>query len=59
MNVWLPALKNSHLEQLDSKFFALLSTFFSILKIEHLIKRIGLSFCLHMCNQRMMVLLYL
>ena len=38
----LSALKNSHLEQLNSEFFALLSTRFSILKIDHLIKRIGI-----------------
>ena len=39
----LPALKNSHLEQLNSEFFALLSTRLSILKIDHLIMRIGIK----------------
>ncbi|WP_054017016.1 hypothetical protein [Pseudoalteromonas sp. R3] len=38
----LTALKISHLEQLNSKIFALLSTLFSRLKIEHLIKQIGI-----------------
>ncbi len=36
-------LKISHLEQLNSKVFALLSTLFSRLKIDHLIKQIGIS----------------
>ncbi|TMO79949.1 hypothetical protein CWC16_10130 [Pseudoalteromonas sp. S3776] len=39
----LSALKNSHLEQLNSEFFALLSTRFSILKIDHLLMRIGIK----------------
>ena len=43
LNVSLSALKNSHLEQLNSEFFALLSTRFSTLKIDHLIKRIGIT----------------
>ncbi|HDZ31336.1 MAG TPA: hypothetical protein ENH67_00375 [Pseudoalteromonas sp.] len=43
LNVSLPALKKSHLEQLNSEFFAWLSTRFSSLKIAHLIKRIGIS----------------
>ncbi len=34
----LTVLKISYLEQLNSKIFALLSTIFSRLKIEHLIK---------------------
>ncbi len=38
----LTALKIFHLEQLNSKIFALLSTIFSRLKIEHLIKQIGI-----------------
>ncbi|KPZ53833.1 hypothetical protein AN393_02608 [Pseudoalteromonas sp. P1-25] len=38
----LSALKNSHLEQLNSDFFALLSTRLSILKIDHLIMWIGI-----------------
>ncbi|TMP28670.1 hypothetical protein CWC00_20940 [Pseudoalteromonas rubra] len=41
-NRTLTALKISHLEQLNSKIFALLSTLFSRLKIEHLIKQIGI-----------------
>ncbi len=41
----LTALKISHLEQLNSKIFALLSTIFSRLKIEHLIKQIGINGC--------------
>jgi len=40
--VSLSALKNSHLEQLNSEFFALLSTRLSILKIDHIIMRIGI-----------------
>jgi hypothetical protein len=40
--VSLPALKNSQLEQLNSDFFAWLSTRFSALKIDHLIKQIGI-----------------
>ncbi|TMO21360.1 hypothetical protein CWC30_14715 [Pseudoalteromonas sp. S4741] len=42
LNVPLFALKNSHLEQLNSEFFALLLTRLSILKIDHLIMRIGI-----------------
>ena len=42
LNVSLSALKHSHLEQLNSEFFAYLSTRFSTLKIDHLIKRIGI-----------------
>ncbi|TMO10056.1 hypothetical protein CWB68_11340 [Pseudoalteromonas sp. S979] len=43
LNVSLSALKNSHLEQLNSEFFALLSSRLPILKIDHLIMRIGIS----------------
>ncbi|TMP85178.1 hypothetical protein CWB71_00860 [Pseudoalteromonas sp. S983] len=43
LNVSLSALKNSHLEQLSSEFFALLSSRLPILKIDHLIMRIGIS----------------
>ncbi|TMP04081.1 hypothetical protein CWC11_11830 [Pseudoalteromonas sp. S3178] len=43
LNVSLSALKNSHLEQLNSEFFALLSTRLSVLKIDHLIMRIGIN----------------
>ncbi|TMO76029.1 hypothetical protein CWC17_05025 [Pseudoalteromonas sp. S3785] len=42
LNVSLSALKNSYLEQLNSEFFALLSTRLSILKIGHLIMRIDI-----------------
>ncbi|RZM77059.1 hypothetical protein C3B51_16880 [Pseudoalteromonas rubra] len=42
-NMTLTALKISHLEQLNSKIFALLSTLFSRLKMEHLIKQIGIT----------------
>ncbi|TMP27579.1 hypothetical protein CWB99_14075 [Pseudoalteromonas rubra] len=46
-NMPLTVLKTSHLEQLNSEIFALLSTIFSRLKIEHLIKQIGITcFCL-------------
>ncbi len=38
----LTVLKISHLEQLNSKIFAWLSTLFSRLKVEHLIKQIGI-----------------
>ncbi|KPZ52735.1 hypothetical protein AN391_03560 [Pseudoalteromonas sp. P1-13-1a] len=37
----LSALKDSHLGQLNSESFALLSTRFSILKIDHLLMRIA------------------
>ncbi|PAY01130.1 hypothetical protein CKO50_11955 [Pseudoalteromonas sp. HM-SA03] len=43
VNLTLTALKISYLEQLNSKIFALLSTRFSRLKIEHLIKIIGIT----------------
>ncbi|TMO70340.1 hypothetical protein CWC17_18665 [Pseudoalteromonas sp. S3785] len=46
----LSALKNSHLEQLNSKFFALLSTRLSILKIDHFIMRIGITFSASACG---------
>ncbi|TMP12557.1 hypothetical protein CWC11_00250 [Pseudoalteromonas sp. S3178] len=47
LNVSLSALKNSHLEQLNSEFFALLSTRLSALKIDHLIMRIGITYLHH------------
>ncbi|RRS10455.1 hypothetical protein EAG18_02400 [Pseudoalteromonas sp. J010] len=43
VNLTLTALKISHLEQLNSKIFAWLSTRFSRLKIDHLIKQIGIT----------------
>ncbi|NLR14334.1 hypothetical protein F9Y84_06505 [Pseudoalteromonas peptidolytica] len=46
VNLTLTALKISYLEQLNSKIFASLSTRFSRLKIDHLIKQIGISFWL-------------
>ncbi|RZM73044.1 hypothetical protein C3B51_21315, partial [Pseudoalteromonas rubra] len=42
-NMTLTVLKISHLEQLNSKIFAWLSNIFSRLKIEHLIKQIGIN----------------
>ncbi|MBD0781806.1 hypothetical protein FX995_08750 [Pseudoalteromonas flavipulchra] len=42
-NLTLTTLKTSHLEQLNSKIFALLSTRFSRLKIAHLNKLIGIK----------------
>ncbi|PCI31199.1 hypothetical protein COB52_00120 [Candidatus Kaiserbacteria bacterium] len=45
LNLSLPALKISDLEQLNNEIFALLSTRFYCLKIDHLIKRIGISAC--------------
>ncbi|AXQ96383.1 hypothetical protein D0N37_00175 [Pseudoalteromonas piscicida] len=42
VNLTLTALKISYLEQLNSKIFALLSTRFSRLKIDHLIKIISI-----------------
>ncbi|XQF93537.1 hypothetical protein ACOBV9_06800 [Pseudoalteromonas espejiana] len=39
----LPALKNSHLEQMNSEFFAKLSTRIFILKIDHLITRVAIK----------------
>ncbi|TMO29828.1 hypothetical protein CWC28_05525, partial [Pseudoalteromonas sp. S4492] len=41
-NLSLTALKISHLEQLNNEIFALLSTRFYCLKIDYLIKRIGI-----------------
>ncbi|RXF00705.1 hypothetical protein D9603_14655, partial [Pseudoalteromonas sp. PS5] len=43
VNLTLTALKISYLEQLNSKIFAWLSTRFSRLKIDHLIKKIGIT----------------
>ena len=43
LNLSLTALKISHLEQLNNEIFALLSTRFYCLKIDHLIKRIGIT----------------
>ena len=42
LNLSLPALKISDLEQLNNEIFALLSTRFYCLKIDHFIKRIGI-----------------
>ena len=39
----LPTLKISYLEQLNSKIFALLATSFLCLKIDRLIKIIGIT----------------
>ncbi len=44
----LTVLKISHLEQLNSKIFALLSSIFSRLKIDHLLKQIGINNRLHL-----------
>ncbi|TMP37880.1 hypothetical protein [Pseudoalteromonas rubra] len=46
----LTVLKISHLEQLNSKIFAWLSNIFSRLKIEHLIKQIGITCEAFMCG---------
>ncbi|MCO6355598.1 hypothetical protein GBO14_12830 [Pseudoalteromonas shioyasakiensis] len=43
LNLSLAALEISDLEQLNNKILALLSTRFSCLKIDHLIKRIGIK----------------
>ncbi|TLX48585.1 hypothetical protein C1E24_03805 [Pseudoalteromonas phenolica] len=43
LKLTLTSLKNSYLEQLNSKIFASLSTSFPCLKIDHLIKRIGIK----------------
>ncbi|RJF33752.1 hypothetical protein D4741_17540 [Pseudoalteromonas gelatinilytica] len=43
LNLSLTALKISHLEQLNNEIFALLSTRFYCLKIDYLIKRIGIK----------------
>ncbi|NLR22899.1 hypothetical protein F9Y85_16615 [Pseudoalteromonas maricaloris] len=43
VNLTLTTLEIYYLEQLNSKIFALLSTRFSRLKIDHLIKRIGIT----------------
>ncbi|TMP47555.1 hypothetical protein CWB79_11190 [Pseudoalteromonas sp. S1649] len=43
LNLSLPALKISDLEQLNNEIFALLSTRFHCLKIDHFIKRIGIT----------------
>ncbi|TLX48546.1 hypothetical protein C1E24_03595 [Pseudoalteromonas phenolica] len=42
LNLMIAALKISHLEQLNNEIFALLPTRFSCLKIDHLVKRIGI-----------------
>ena len=42
LNLSLTALKISDLEQLNNEIFALLSTRFYCLKIDYLIKRIGI-----------------
>jgi len=39
----IAALKISHLEQLNNEIFAWLPTRFSCLKIDHLVKRIGIK----------------
>ncbi|RZQ53973.1 hypothetical protein C1E23_06625 [Pseudoalteromonas phenolica] len=44
LKLTLASLKISYLEQLNCKFFALLPTSFTCLKIDHLIKRIGINF---------------
>ncbi|RZD23660.1 hypothetical protein EVU92_08775 [Pseudoalteromonas sp. MEBiC 03485] len=43
LNLSLTALKISHLEQLNNEIFALLSTRFNCLKIDYLIKRVGIT----------------
>ncbi|WP_348708946.1 CcdC protein domain-containing protein [uncultured Pseudoalteromonas sp.] len=43
LNLSLPALKISELEQLNNEIFALLSTRFLRLTIDYLIKRIGMK----------------
>ena len=45
LNLSLSALKISDLEQLNNEIFALLSTRFYCLKIDYLIKRIGITEC--------------
>ena len=42
LNLTVTALKISDIEQLNNEIFALLSTRFSCLKVDHLIKRIGM-----------------
>ncbi|TLX45792.1 hypothetical protein C1E24_17015 [Pseudoalteromonas phenolica] len=44
LKLTLTSLKISNLEQLNSKIYASLSTSFSCLKIDRLIKRIGIKF---------------
>ncbi|BBN81264.1 hypothetical protein PA25_12490 [Pseudoalteromonas sp. A25] len=46
LNLTTAALKISHLEQLNNEIFALLSTRFSCFKIDHLVKRIGITLIL-------------
>ncbi|PHI35912.1 hypothetical protein CBQ28_16730 [Pseudoalteromonas sp. GCY] len=56
-NLTPTALKISHLEQLNSKIFGLLSKIFSRLKIDHLIKLNWYYFCKIMqLNQQVMIL---
>lgn len=43
VNLTLTMLKISHLEQVNSKIFSLLSTRFSCFKIDHLIKQVGIG----------------
>ncbi|ASM50581.1 hypothetical protein PESP_a2641 [Pseudoalteromonas espejiana DSM 9414] len=45
----LAALKVSHFEQLNSEFFAILSTRFHYFKIDYLIKRIGICYSKCLC----------
>ncbi|RZQ54582.1 hypothetical protein C1E23_02815 [Pseudoalteromonas phenolica] len=42
LNLMIAALKISHLEQLNNEIFALLPTRFSCLKIDHVVRRIGI-----------------
>ena len=43
LNLMIAALKISHLEQLNNEIFALLPSRFSCLKIDHLLKRVGIT----------------
>ncbi|KAA1154204.1 hypothetical protein EU509_13595 [Pseudoalteromonas fuliginea] len=52
LNLALKALKISDIEQLNNEIFALLSTRFSYFKIDHLIKRIGITVKCIVFNKR-------
>ncbi len=45
-------LKISHLEQLTNEIFALISTRFSSLKLDHLVKRIGITVFIENLNKK-------
>ncbi|MAD02776.1 MAG: hypothetical protein CMK65_04005 [Pseudoalteromonas sp.] len=55
LNLSLTALKISHLEQLNNEIFGLLSTKFYCLKIDYLIKRIGIKMAANAAILQLMI----